>query len=135
VDYAGQRGIRLGIESRHSFEEMPSEREMIEVLNRFDPSIVGYWHDFGHVQVKHNLGFLDHFEWLQRVAPRIIGCHLHDTKWPGRDHLAPFMGDVEYGRLIPLLPADMLFVFEMSPRRTKEEITGALAMWKERFGP
>ncbi|MEQ1851230.1 MAG: TIM barrel protein [Chthoniobacteraceae bacterium] len=134
VDYAGQRGIRLGIESRHSFEEMPSEREMIEVLNRFDPSIVGYWHDFGHVQVKHNLGFLDHFEWLQRVAPRLIGCHLHDTKWPGRDHLAPFMGDVEYHRLIPLLPKDTLFVFEMSPRRTKEEITTALATWKERFG-
>jgi sugar phosphate isomerase/epimerase len=134
VDYAGERGIRLGIESRHSFEEIPSEREMLNVLSRFDPRVVGYWHDFGHVQVKHNLGFLDHFEWLQRAAPALLGCHLHDTKWPGRDHLAPFTGDVEYGRLIPLLPKDTLFVFEMSPRRTKEEITTALAKWKERFG-
>jgi sugar phosphate isomerase/epimerase len=134
VDYAAERGIRLGIESRHSFEEMPSEREMINVLSRFDPKVVGYWHDFGHVQVKHNLGFLDHFEWLQRAAPHLIGCHLHDTKWPGRDHLAPFTGDVPYDRLLPLLPKDTLFVFEMSPRRTREEITTALAKWKERFG-
>jgi len=134
VDYAAEREIRLGIESRHSFEEIPSEREMINVLSRFDPKVVGYWHDFGHVQVKHNLGFLDHFEWLQRVAPQLFGCHLHDTKWPGRDHLAPFMGDVAYDRLLPLLPKDTLFVFEMSPRRTKEEITTSLTKWKERFG-
>jgi hypothetical protein len=44
------------------------------------------------------------------------------------------MGSVEYDRLIPLLPKDTLYVFEMSPRRTKEEITTSLAQWKERFG-
>ncbi len=133
-DYAAERGIRLGIESRHSFEEMPSEREMMDVLSQFDAPTAGYWHDFGHVQVKHNLGFLDHVEWMQKVAPRLIGCHLHDTKWPGRDHMAPFTGDVEYDKLMPLIPKGILFVFEMSPRRTAEEITTALAKWKERFG-
>src|SRR5687767_1229305 len=34
-DYAAERGIRLGIESRHSYEEMPSEREMLTVLDQF----------------------------------------------------------------------------------------------------
>jgi sugar phosphate isomerase/epimerase len=133
-DYAGEREIKLGIESRHSFEEMPSEREMILVLNKFAAPTAGYWHDFGHVQVKHNLGFLDHVEWMQKIAPRLIGCHLHDTKWPGRDHMAPFTGDVEYEKLLAFLPKDTLFVFEMSPRRTAEEITTALAKWKEKFG-
>ena len=133
-DYAAERGIRLGIESRHSYEEMPSEREMLTVLDQFPAPTAGYWHDFGHVQVKHNLGFLDHVEWMQRIAPRLIGCHLHDTKWPGRDHMAPFTGDVEYDKLIPLIPPNTLFVFEMSPRRTAEEITTSLAKWKERFG-
>ena len=133
-EYAEERGIRLGIESRHSYEEMPSEREMLAVLEQFAAPTAGYWHDFGHVQVKHNLGFLDHMEWMQKVAPRLIGCHLHDTKWPGRDHMAPFTGDVEYDKLVPLIPKGMLYVFEMSPRRTKEEITTALANWKERFG-
>jgi sugar phosphate isomerase/epimerase len=133
-DYAAERGIRLGIESRHSYEEMPSEREMLTILDQFPAPTAGYWHDFGHVQVKHNLGFLDHVEWMQRVAPRLIGCHLHDTKWPGRDHMAPFTGDVEYDKLMPLIPPNTLFVFEMSPRRTAEEITTSLAKWKERFG-
>lgn len=133
-DYAAERGIQLGIESRHSYEEMPGEREMMAVLDKFPAPVAGYWHDFGHVQVKHNLGFLDHVDWMQKVAPRLIGCHLHDTKWPGRDHMAPFTGDVEYEKLLAFLPKDTLFVFEMSPRRTKEEITTSLAQWKERFG-
>lgn len=134
AEYAAERGVKLGVESRHSFEEIPNEREMVDVLNQFNIPTVGYWHDFGHVQVKHNLGFLDHFEWLSAAAPRLFGCHLHDTKWPGRDHLAPFMGDVEYDRLIPLLPKDTLFVFEMSPRRTREEILEGREKWLKKFG-
>ena len=81
------KGIKLGVESRHCFEEIPNEREMLEVLDEFDVPHVGYWHDFGHVQVKHNLGFLDHVEWMSEVAPRLIGCHLHDTQVAGpRSH-------------------------------------------------
>ncbi|HEX8310661.1 MAG TPA: hypothetical protein VF614_05040, partial [Chthoniobacteraceae bacterium] len=61
-------------------------------------------------------------------------CHLHDTQWPGRDHMAPFTGDIEYDKLIPLLPKDTLFVFEMSPRRTREEIVEARDKWLQKFG-
>jgi sugar phosphate isomerase/epimerase len=91
ADYAADKGVKLGVESRHSFEEIPNETEMQEVLEEFNLPHVGYWHDFGHVQVKHNLGFLDHVEWMRQVAPRLIGCHLHDTQWPGRDHMAPLL--------------------------------------------
>jgi sugar phosphate isomerase/epimerase len=134
ADYAAERGVTLGVESRHSYEEIPCETEMLEVLEKFDVPHVGYWHDFGHVQVKHNLAFLDHVEWLGQVAPRLVGCHLHDTAWPGRDHMAPFQGEVEYSKLIPLLPRDTLYVFEMSPRRTREEILEAREKWIKRFG-
>ncbi len=134
ADYAGERGITLGVESRHSFEEIPNEREMLEILDMFDVPHVGYWHDFGHVQVKHNLGFLDHVEWMEDVAPRLVGCHLHDTAWPGHDHMAPFAGDVEYDRLLPLIPPDMLYVFEMSPRRTVQEITESRDKWVKTYG-
>lgn len=134
AEHAGNQGIRLGVESRHSFEEIPNEDEMIDVLREFDIPQVGYWHDFGHVQVKHNLGYLDHVEWMREVAPRLIGCHLHDTQWPGRDHMAPFSGDVPYDALLALLPKDMLFVFEMSPRRTREEILEGKEKWIQRFG-
>ena len=134
ANYAAEKDIKLGVESRHCYEEIPNETEMIEVLNEFNLPHVGYWHDFGHVQVKHNLGYLDHVEWMKEVAPRLIGCHLHDTQWPGRDHMAPFQGEVEYSKLIPQLPKDTLFVFEMSPRRTREEILEGRERWIRKYG-
>ncbi|MEQ1859501.1 MAG: sugar phosphate isomerase/epimerase family protein [Chthoniobacteraceae bacterium] len=134
ADYAAEKGVKLGVESRHSYEEIPNETEMLDVLDEFNEPAIGYWHDFGHVQVKHNLGFLDHREWLEQVAPRLIGCHLHDTQWPGRDHMPPFAGDINYDELMPLIPPGMLFVLEMSPRRTVEEIGEGRTKWVEKFG-
>lgn len=134
ADYAGEHGITLGVESRHSYEELPSEAEMIELLEEFAIPQVGYWHDFGHVQVKHNLGFLDHVEWMSMVSPRLVGCHLHDTIWPGRDHHPPFAGDVPYAELLKFLPPETLFVFEMSPRREREDIIAAREKWTALYG-
>jgi sugar phosphate isomerase/epimerase len=134
AEHAEKRGIKLGIESRHSFEEIPSEREMAGLLEQFPQPHIGYWHDFGHVQVKHNLGLVNHVKWMKRVASRLIGCHLHDTVWPGQDHMPPFSGDVAYDELLALIPKEMLFVFEMGPRRTRQEIVAAREKWIARFG-
>ncbi len=136
--YAGERGIRLGIESRHSYEEIPSEREFpafLDALEEMQPGVAGYWHDIGHTQVKANLGFHDHEEVLARMAPRLIGCHLHDVTWPGGDHQAPFTGGtVAYDKLIPLLPENCLFVWEMNPKQSREAIVKSLETWRGRFG-
>jgi len=134
VEYAISKKVHLGIEGRHSYEEIPSEREILGLLDEINSPYVGYWHDFGHIQVKNNLGFLDHCEWLKTIAPKLLGCHLHDTEWPGTDHRVPFSGGIDYDNLIPLLPKNCLFVFEMSPRRKKEEITESLQKWISRFG-
>ncbi len=135
VEYAGEKQIRLGLESRQAYEEIPSEREFPDLLETYPAPVVNYWHDFGHVQTRANLGFVNHAEWLAQMAPRLLGCHLHDVLWPSHDHKAPFTGgSVDYDRLIPLLPKGMLFVWEMSPKRTREEIAASLAAWKERFG-
>ena len=135
VEHAAAKGIRLGLESRQAYEEIPSEREFDALLAEYPAPTIGYWHDIGHVQIRHNLGFVDHAEWLAHVAPRLIGCHLHDVVWPGRDHMAPFTGgSVDYAKLIPLLPRDALFIWEMSPRRNREEIAESLRLWKEKFG-
>ena len=135
VEHAEKKGIRLGLESRQAYEEIPSEREFEELLDAFPSPTVGYWHDIGHTQIRHNLGFVDHAEWLAKVSPRLIGCHLHDVIWPQRDHQAPFTGgSVNYDKLIPLLPKETLFVWEMGPNRTREEIAESLRLWKERFG-
>lgn len=132
--YAAERGVPLGIESRSHYEQVPDEREMVELMKEFAGPSVGYWHDFGHVQRKANLGLLDHYTWLERIRPWLIGCHFHDVIWPHRDHRVPFQGRVDFDRLLPLVPGHCPVVWEMSPRRKKADIMQALPEWKARYG-
>ncbi|HEX3817112.1 MAG TPA: TIM barrel protein [Chthoniobacterales bacterium] len=134
VEHAAAKNIRLGVEGRRGYEEIPSERELPALLDELNSPQVGYWHDMGHLQVKENLGFVDHAEWLAAISPRTFGCHLQDCIWPAQDHQPPFAGDIDLDKLIPLLPADCLFIWEMSPRKTAEEINRSVAIWRERFG-
>jgi len=134
VEYATEKNVRLGIEGRRGYEEIPSEREIPALLEEFNSPLVGYWHDFGHIQIKENLTFLDHEEWLRAIGPRAFGCHVQDCIWPAQDHQPPFKGDVDLKNLVPLLPENCQFVWEMSPRKTADEIRESLARWKTTFG-
>jgi sugar phosphate isomerase/epimerase len=135
ADYASKKGIRIGIENREYYEAMPSEREFENFLQRLDSANAGYWHDFGHAQIKHNLALLNHTEWLDRVGQRAIGSHVHDVKWPFKDHCAPWTGEINFGELVPKLSTDCLFVFEIHPRTLREEILTFAERWKTLFGP
>jgi sugar phosphate isomerase/epimerase len=134
VEHAAVKNIRLGIEGRRGYEEIPSERELPALLDELDSPQVGYWHDMGHIQIKENLGFVDHAEWLRAIGPRTLGCHLQDCVWPAQDHQPPFAGDIDLEKLVPLLPSSCLFVWEMSPRKTAEEIRRSVDLWKARYG-
>jgi len=134
VDYATEKKVKLGIEGRRGYEEIPSERELPALLDELNSPQVGYWHDFGHIQIKENLAFLDHADWLRQIGPRALGCHVQDCIWPAQDHQPPFAGDVDLVKLVPLLPKDCAWVWEMSPRKTGEEIRKSVETWKEHFG-
>jgi sugar phosphate isomerase/epimerase len=134
VDYAASKKVKLGVEGRRGYEEIPNERELPSLLDELNSPQVGYWHDFGHIQIKENLAFLNHAEWLGQIAPRTFGCHVQDCIWPAQDHQPPFAGDVDLGKLVPLLPKNCAWVWEMSPRKTVEEIQRSVEIWKERFG-
>jgi len=133
IEYAGSKGVRLGIESRRAYEEIPTERELAKLLDEMNSPQLGYWHDFGHSQIKENLGFIDHAEWLRTMGPRTFGCHVQDCIWPARDHQPPFTGGVDFEKLVPLLPTNCLFVWEMSPNKSADAIRHSVQMWKERF--
>ncbi|MEI6673826.1 MAG: sugar phosphate isomerase/epimerase [Verrucomicrobiota bacterium] len=131
---AAEVGVKLAIESRSRFEDMPNEREMEQLQHHFaDNPWVGYWHDFGHVQLKHHLGLLDHTEWLERIAPYLMGGHVHDVEWPARDHRTPFSGTLDYAAILGYFPAGCPLTWELSPTRDAAEIHAALALWKARF--
>jgi sugar phosphate isomerase/epimerase len=134
VDYAASKNIKLGVEGRRGYEEIPSERELPALLEEINSPQLGYWHDFGHIQIKENLAFVDHAEWLRQIGPRTFGCHVQDCIWPAQDHQPPFSGDVDLAKLVPLLPRDCVFVWEMSPRKTAEEIQCSVEIWKKHFG-
>ncbi len=134
VDYAASKNVKIGVEGRRGYEEIPSERELPALLEEINSSQLGYWHDFGHIQIKENLSFLNHEEWLKTIGPRTLGCHVQDCIWPAQDHQPPFSGDVDLTTLVPLLPRDCALVWEISPRKSVEEIQRSVETWKKHFG-
>lgn len=134
AEYAADIGVKLAVESRSRFEDMPTEREMLALQEHFaDDPLVGYWHDFGHVQLKHNLGLLDHGEWLERISPHLIGGHVHDVQWPARDHRVPFSGTLDYADLLRHFPAGCPLIWELSPTREAAQIREAFTRWQAEF--
>ncbi len=134
LDYAAGKNVRLGLEGRRGYEEIPSERELPSLLDELNSPQVGYWHDFGHIQIKENLSFVNHEEWLKTIGARAFGAHVQDCIWPAHDHQPPFAGDVDLPKLVPLLPRNCAFVWEISPRKKTEEIRRSVEAWKKHFG-
>jgi sugar phosphate isomerase/epimerase len=134
IEYAALKNVRIGLEARRDYEQIPTERELTELLEETNSPHVGYWHDFGHSQIKENLGFIDHAQWLRAIGPQTFGCHVQDCIWPARDRQPPFTGGVDFEKLVPLLPTNCLFVWEMNPNRTADAIRQSVQKWKERFG-
>ncbi|MEM7015093.1 MAG: TIM barrel protein, partial [Verrucomicrobiota bacterium] len=135
VTYAGRKSIKIAIKSRGRYEQAPTERELLELMEEFKGNpYVGYWHDFGHVQCKANLGLVDHEQWLKKMQPYILGCHLHDVHWPDSDHCVPLSGGIEYEKLIPLIPPEAPLVWALNQKQKTSDIKRAYAGWEERIG-
>lgn len=133
VEEAARHGITLAVENRSDFEAIPTERELIALLQRFDSPHLRYWHDFGHAQMREHLGLLDHAQWLAQIAPYAVGAHLQDARWPDQDHLVPFEGKIPFDRLVPLLPSSLSYILELSPKASPDAIRTATERWKARF--
>ena len=129
-------GVALCVETRSHYEQVPDETEMLALLDAYrDCPHFGLWHDFGHVQRKANLGFLDHAEFLSSIAPRLYGCHVHDVDWPAKDHRVPLStGGVDFDKLLPLLSPDIPLVWELSPSQRRAHVEERRAEWRTRYG-
>jgi sugar phosphate isomerase/epimerase len=133
VEHAKQAGIGLGVENRIEIDTFPSEEEFRRLFQDFDAGVVGYWHDFGHAQIRHHLTLSNHREWFIEMLPRLIGCHVHDVKNPDSDHQLPFAGDTPFAQLVPLISPSVPLVWELRPSIKPAEIRAALQGWNAAF--
>lgn len=123
LDYASQRGIRLGFENREKFEELPLDADHMELLNALPPTApVGYWHDTGHADIKEGMGLLAHRAHLEKMAPRLIGFHLHDVDADGHDHQPIGSGHIDFKMVSSFWRPEHLITIELSPRLTVDEV-------------
>jgi sugar phosphate isomerase/epimerase len=129
--YADSSGVRLGIENRYHFLEIPSPNELESLLDLARPERIGFLYDVGHAEVLDHLGFYPHEEWLQRFASRIIGTHLHDVRGT-KDHYAPGLGDVNFDRVAAYLPGHAFRTCEFQNTNSPEQVKAGLKFLVEK---
>ncbi len=135
AEVAKQKGLKLGIENREALEEIPFESDFSFFLREFDPETVCYWHDCGHAQIKHNLGFIDHMMHLENMAERLAGFHVHDVQFPGKDHCPPGSGMIDFAALGRLVKPEHIKVLELSPGLNTEDVLRGTDFVKKAWGP
>lgn len=134
VAEAEKRDLKLGIEIREAVEELPVESDFKSLLEEFPAPTVYYWHDVGHAQIKHDFGFIDHAQFLAERVDRLAGFHIHDVKFPARDHFPPGGGDINFAALKPYVKPEHIKVFELNPKLPVEAVRTGVAHLKAIWG-
>ena len=118
---AESRGVKVGAENREGLEELPVDSDFRLLFRELKSPNLGYWHDTGHAQIKENLGFVRHAMLLESLREYVLGFHIHDVQFPGKDHCAPGTGQVDFAALKPFVKPEHIKVFEFSPALTPEQ--------------
>lgn len=131
TSYARPKKIKIGLETRYYPTEIPDFQEIGDLLNRYDPSAMGYWHDVGHGEVNCRLGIVkNHQDYFDRYAGRLIGMHIHGVCGL-QDHQAPFTGDFDLTPILLYLKKGVIRVIESHSSASPEEIREAVQRLKE----
>lgn len=121
--WAKERNLKLCLENREGIEEMPIDAGFSDIFAVLSaPEQIGYWHDTGHAQIKHQLGLLDHQSHLAAMAEHLTGFHLHDVNEDGQDHQAPGTGIVDFRMVAEFVRPEHVLVLELSPRLQSEDV-------------
>ena len=126
-----QHNVTLGLENLPSWEAVPTEAEMKELVDYYRSPHIGYWHDIGHGQIRENMGFVNAERWVNTLQPHLAGMHLHDVAAPVYDHQMPPDGSLDFTRFSPYMDKDILRVLEPSSRATPEEVARGYQFFKD----
>lgn len=128
-------GVRICFENLPSWEAIPTESELETLLSGLQSPRVGYWHDFGHAQIRQNMGFSNHLHWLKRLKPWLGGTHIHDVAEPVYDHLMPPAGTIDFTLFRELVQDVPRLVLEPMPGTPPERIIEGLAALRAAWEP
>lgn len=126
-EHGYQYGVKLGIENRYFYYEIPEFTEMGIILNNFAGGNIGYWHDVGHAQMFEYLGIRKHTEFLDAYADKMIGIHLHDMV-DDQDHQAPGKGNIDFKLISKYLKPETVRVLEVHPPATAEDLQAGVEL-------
>jgi FMN phosphatase YigB (HAD superfamily)/sugar phosphate isomerase/epimerase len=125
LDYSLGTGVKLGLENRYHYFDIPTPAEMSELLDLADSSRLGFVLDVGHAYTLDQLGFFPFQEWLNNFSSRIIEVHIHDVQGI-TDHFSPGLGDVEFNKLAVNIPKNALRIMELHPINSPEQIRSGM---------
>ena len=126
-----KRGVKLGLETRLYYEELPGIEELKKIFPKFEGGALYYWHDMGHATCQEELGFEKRGEYLNSFKGRLLGMHIHDV-YMLEDHRAPRMGSVDFSAFTEYFKNEKIIrVFEIHPKSTAEQLKAGKAMLEE----
>ena len=132
LDYAKERGVRIGVENREKLDELPLDDDLVDYFSGLpEGASAGYWHDTGHADIKQSMGLINHRSQLENLAPRIIGFHLHDVNAAGQDHQAVGSGHVDFKMISSFWRPEHVLVIELSPRVPVQGVRDSLERLKQ----
>lgn len=135
IPHLERTGVALGLELLPSWESFPTEMEIEYLLAQFPSPRFGVWVDVGHVQIRENLGFINLDRWMEKLAPRTVGMHVHDVVPPVTDHVMPPAGAVRFDRFRALADRDIPRIIEPAPRTPEKHIQHAHRFLLECWAP
>lgn len=122
--------IRIGLENRCSYFELPSPDDFELLFAEFDGAPLYYWHDVGHAGVNEALTLGTQEALLQRYANRLLGIHFHDVDGR-RDHLPPGKGTLDFSAIKAQLKEDVIGIMELQPGTADEEVRAGISFLRD----
>ncbi len=122
LEYAQKKYVKLGIENRYYFSQIPDLQELEIILDKYPAEVVGYWHDVGHSQSHEYLELTEQDSYLKKFNDRMLGIHLMDAI-EDKDHLAPGMGNLRLERILGWVDSSRVIkTIEVNNKVTQEEL-------------
>ncbi len=130
---ADKLNIRIGVENRYYWDQLPSYEEIGEILNLFKGGKIGYWHDVGHAQAQESFGLGQHEKFLQAYSSHMLGIHLHDSQNAGyNDHFTPGSGIIDFDMVKKYLGKNAVRIIETHAKVSAKQLQQGVQFLKEK---